>query len=54
VDWKQVFDFTPQVPANVDVSSLGVHGTNQWPAIEGFQETMEKYLEVSDQIKKIY
>lgn len=49
VDWKQVFDFTPETKAqdNLMEASLGVHGQNQWPDIPGFKETMEQYLKVN-------
>ncbi len=47
IDWKQVFDFTPELErGDLSSSSLGVHGENQWPKIPQFQETMEQYLKV--------
>lgn len=47
VDWKEVFDFTPEVHVTEEIASVGVHGRNQWPTrpIE-FEETMKIYLKV--------
>lgn len=47
MDWKEVFDFTPDVPETDGILSIGVHGKNQWPSkpIE-FEITMKTYLEV--------
>lgn len=42
IDWKEVFDFTPDVP---DIYKIGVHGENQWPNKPvGFEDTMKAYL----------
>ncbi|XP_037046351.1 probable 2-oxoglutarate-dependent dioxygenase At3g111800 [Bradysia coprophila] len=45
VDWKEVFDFTPDVPDTDGIISIGVHGKNQWPTEPvGFERTMKNYL----------
>lgn len=50
VDWKEVFDFTPDVPDTDGIISIGVHGKNQWPAKpDGFEATMTTYLKVRPQ-----
>jgi len=53
VDWKEVFDFTPDVPVTEDVTSIGVHGKNQWPTKpDGFEYTMKTYLKSMQKLSR--
>jgi len=46
LDWKEVFDFTPDIPQLGEVikTSFKIHGVNQWPDISQFKETMDQYV----------
>ncbi|OXA57803.1 probable 2-oxoglutarate-dependent dioxygenase At5g05600 [Folsomia candida] len=51
LDWKQIFDFSPEDAFQSEVTSplkgIGIHGKNQWPndaILPNFKNTMTSYL----------